>query len=361
MLLSSSIPESNNANLVAKVPPVIPRTALYLFRQQNQPEQHRTLISLLLPSTSSDNVGNATPALRLYNGITEIAGEAGSGKSQIAMSLCVSAILPPLTPGNPFSRSNKAIYIWTGGTTSHSIATIIHRRLRQMIQRRLPSSSDASFSKLEEIALANIYIKSSSTIDQFKDLLGMHHHQKKTGELEMLLQRERGSVKLVVIDSIGGLFRTPEEENDDRFISQRATALFQAAAILKRLSDIFNFPVLVVNQVSSVLTGDGLAHSSTSNGTKQQQPSLGLSWSNCINTRYMIFQQQRVLADVSCSQDIAIKSMDNNQNAAETTVARRHLALILSPRFPNSNKKGMMSSREGIVYFEISADGVHEV
>ena len=68
--------------------------------------------------------------------------------------------------------------------------------------------------------LSKIYVKSILNIDHFQELLGMkrptlelqqrptQQHQRKhpMGELEQLIQNEAPNVKLVVIDSIGGLF-----------------------------------------------------------------------------------------------------------------------------------------------------------
>lgn len=384
---------------------VASQTALSLLRQQEKlnygsaniqqpPPTLSTNLRLLLPSNSSSSNSGATirskssnDVLRLYNGITELVGEAGSGKSQIAMSLCLSTVLPS-SPWQGISLlpsiqlSNRAIYIWTG--TSHSISTILHRRLRQMIQYRLHSSSpqrrDTTSSKLEELILSKIFIKSISTVDQLQDLLGLRqtYNSNNTysststaqmGELEKFIQQESSSssqVKLVVLDSIGGLFRTVEEdqERDASFLRRRSTILFQCASVLKRLSDMYNFPVVVTNQISASVTSN-LPLGTTTPTLTYGQPALGLSWSNCVNTRYWIIKQ-----DIIPSRDTEQPNVTPKNNPATSL---RYLTLQLSSRLPATfpknlsdyNHKSLLNTQRQeigeMLCFQITVDGVHEL
>eukprot|EP01083_Nonionella_stella_P200989 735550_1 len=59
--------------------------------------------------------------------------------------------------------------------------------------------------------------------------------------------------------------------------------LFQIAASLKKLSDAFGVHILIINQV-------------TSKGEGKVVPSLGLSWSHCVNDRYLLKRAEGVVA-----------------------------------------------------------------
>lgn len=380
------------------------QSALSILRKEQKEEQEIPQLRLLLSSRENrknngpvnldsrcreNRINSNNDILRLYNGITELVGGAGSGKSQIAMSLCLSTVLQAPSPGEqiPCSRSlslpsitfsHRAIYIWTG--TSHSITNMIHRRLRQMVQCRMdPHRNQWDNSKLEELVLSKIFIKSISSVEQLEELLGIRQSTSpnvdkssststgQPGELERLIIQQActsSQVKLVVLDSIGGLFRTVEDDqgSDGAFLQQRSTLLFRCASVLKRLSDMYNFKVIVTNQISASLSSTlpiGTSIPSLSYG----QPLLGLSWSNCVNTRYWIHKRDDMPSDVDDKSTI----MSNSTTASSS---RRFLTLQLSSRLPNTFPEVISEGYNytpteldctGLVYFEITADGVHEL
>ena len=116
-------------------------------------------------------------------------------------------------------------------------------------------------------------------------------------ELPLLIKR----VELLVIDSIGDLFRVPyshvEQERLQEF-HNRAHWLMRLAKVLNRLAFEHNFFCILVNHVSD--------------DTYQRKivPALGLTWSNCINTRCYLEKSKcakrtvlghRIVKLVSCS------------------------------------------------------------
>jgi hypothetical protein len=142
--------------------------------------------------------------------------------------------------------------------------------------------------------------------------------------LPELLWKQRGQVRILVIDSIAGTFRSDERFTDlnapaaggsgggsgggggaqqssrkrPRAQAQaRAEDLFKFAALLKRLSFEHDIPVVVANQASAdfdraqhVVSLDAdyhLPHLKT-------KPALGLTWSTCVNQRLMLMRRQKL-------------------------------------------------------------------
>jgi len=246
-----------------------------------------------------------------------------------------------------------------------------------MVQCRLRSTSKES-SNLEELVLSKIFIKSISSVDQLEELLGLRQSSNSSvgrtssavscppGELERLILQQASSsshVKLVVLDSIGGIFRTVEEnqESDGACLRQRSTLLFRCASVLKRLSDVYNLKVIVTNQISASFAST-LPLGTTTPNLADGQPALGLSWSNCVNTRYWIHKKDDISSNGSGNSTIIPN--------CNTTSSHRFLTLQLSSRLPNTHPKFITDycqqihtdkDYSGIVHFEIIADGVHEL
>ena len=125
--------------------------------------------------------------------------------------------------------------------------------------------------------------------------------------LPELLWKERGQVRIVVIDSIAGTFRSDERFTDlnapeagahssssssssrkrPRAQAQaRAEDLFKFAAVLKRLSFEHHIPIVVANQASADF--DRAQHVVSLDADYQlphlkTKPALGLTWSTCVS------------------------------------------------------------------------------
>ena len=190
-------------------------------------------------------------------GITEIVGEAGAGKTQFALSLSLQCCLPPAYGG----LGGKAAYLCCGE------GEFPFRRLAQIatsLSHRLGTSS-------HEELLQNVQINQCHNADDVLDAL-----KKK---LPTMCASE--NVRLVVIDSIAGMVRNDYETKSVCDMSLRTVLLFKVAKELKWLADIYNVCVLVVNQV----TAKGFENHSSSNNNNDCSPALGLAWSHCVNTR----------------------------------------------------------------------------
>lgn len=260
-----------------------PTTALQLLQRHQQ----RTHTLRLIPNGLESWLSLARP------GIYELVGEAGTGKSQTALSVCVQAASsttgpsrePPLiaapTTGTDVSLHLipcRAIYISL--KAQNNVVQIV-KRLEQMVlsrQEQRPASTPDQMKAPTRsppcTILQRILTRAAWNAEQLTQVLD---------ELPVLLKS--GTVRVLVLDSIADMFRTSEDTDGTRsqqsshHHAARSAILFGLAARLKKLSDVFDVPVLVINQValSGVWT----------------KPALGLSWAHCIDVRYILIRQER--------------------------------------------------------------------
>ena len=395
---------------------VKPISALSMYQQR---QRQQTFNLLLSSNNDNDNDNNTIIMTELRNhnfgGIIEISGEAGSGKTQLCLSICVSyastpyyhdskktqedvttvlqspsnktnntnnnnnnisienPILPQqITPSkikNPYkkksprknphssppkentsvrnihSRNKKiflnisndsyqtihnnnnsscsrshidlcredsyhhSIYVSMGeGTTQQQIG----QRLHQMITERYPNNDSNGAS----ILLKRIITKKINNEDEVMDFL-FH-------ELPNRLLSSKNKVGVLVLDSIAGIYQCQEDaiQNSNYYV-QRSTIFFQIATQLKKLSLQFNLHILVVNHVTYSIAYETLI------------PSLGLSWSNCINTRYLLSRNQK----------------QNTTTTTNTTTTVRSIQVI---------KSSHLTTKQ-ISYFQIEKSGCRHV
>jgi hypothetical protein len=212
---------------------------------------------------------------RLSLGVNQLSGPAGCAKTQIALSMCLNAALHHetvyFTSANNTNRPSSsvaAVYLSLGSSRHSKIA----QRLEQMAKTRLNNikamNSHYSSSTTNSI-LSRILIKAVMTPE---DLLALVHPI--TGELGQILhQSNKNIAQVVILDDIATLFRVLEGS-----IVSRSATLFALAASLKRLSDKYQVPILVLNQVTT--KGNDIS--------SINEPALGLSWAQCVNQAYSV-------------------------------------------------------------------------
>ena len=150
--------------------------------------------------------------------ITEVFGEFGSGKTQLAHQLCVNVQLPPEQGG----LGGKALYIDTENTF----------RPERIVQIAKAAGIDP------DSALENILVARAHTTD----------HQMLLAEKATELTQD-GDVKLVVIDSLTSLFRT--EYCGRGALAERQQKLGRHLAALHKLAELRDLAVFVTNHVQS--------------------------------------------------------------------------------------------------------------
>uniref|UniRef100_A0A7S0DTF4 RecA family profile 1 domain-containing protein n=1 Tax=Amorphochlora amoebiformis TaxID=1561963 RepID=A0A7S0DTF4_9EUKA len=126
---------------------------------------------------------------------------------------------------------------------------------------------------------------------------------KAEGELLYILTREISklletkNLRLIIIDSICGIYRTLFETSDKMQLVSRSQSLFQLAATLKQLSSKYKCKVVVTNQVSdsfsNILDTSDVFRSLYGRRSRSRVviPTLGWSWATCLTTRIMLTRE----------------------------------------------------------------------
>lgn len=192
------------------------RAAEVDYRRASEVMERRKLVRYI--PTSSEALDRLLGGGVETQAVTEVFGEFGSGKSQLAHQLCVNVQLPTEQGG----LGGKAIYIDTENTFR---------------PERVAQMAEAVGLDPEEV-LENVYVARACTTDQQVLLV------EKVGELA------RGDgAKLVVVDSLTSLFRT--EYCGRGVLAERQQKLGRHLAALRRLAELNDLAVFVTNQVQA--------------------------------------------------------------------------------------------------------------
>ncbi|XP_049877806.1 DNA repair protein XRCC3 [Pectinophora gossypiella] len=209
--------------------------------------------------------------------ITEIYGESGSGKTQIALQ--------------------AAAHNWSTGTVFICTEdTFPVKRFEQIKQSIKDYNREEDYGK-------NIFVEH---ITEACDLLSCIRVR-----LPKLLEKHK--LSLVIIDSIAAPFRS-EYTN----YIQRAEELRELALSLIKIAQEHNLAVLCINQVTASFDGPEVL------------PSLGLAWSNMISTRLWLRKTNRIIS-FNKMPTTTMKTASIEEN-----IFVRELSVIFAPNLPNS-------------------------
>jgi len=109
--------------------------------------------------------------------------------------------------------------------------------------------------------------------------------------------------------------------------------LWKQANLLKLLSDSFNIPIVVVNQVSDLFHDIPILGTFSISGGSKVIPTLGLTWSNCVNTRIMIGKTNKKIIPPP----LQINDGPDMKKHKVNEVTLRKMHIILASHLPNSS------------------------
>ena len=248
--------------------------------------------------------------------LTELSGAPGSGKTQLAMQLCIDARLPPAYGG----VGGQAVYVDTEGSFSSErcwdMAEALVRHVRRSAERRARAASagaggsNASSTNANASADLPEWFTPTSILDGIH-VLRVHDlaaQQAAVHNLSALLRSKVANgetpIKAVVIDSVAFHYRSePGGGGGSSSYGGRTKSLTRLAASLADLAREFDVAVLAVNQMTTKVQGGSggfsgsggpLGENSANGGATSMSsrltPALGESWSHATTTRLLLTQ-----------------------------------------------------------------------
>ncbi|XP_075872628.1 DNA repair protein XRCC3 [Nelusetta ayraudi] len=202
--------------------------------------------------------------------VTELSGESGAGKTQLALQLCLSVQFPAQHGG----LGAGAVYVCTEDVFPS-------RRLQQLIREQTRLRCHVPPSLLSSLHFSDhIYVEHAGDLDSLQVCLSRR--------VPLLLAR--GAVRLLVVDSLAALLRCEFQASD---WMEKTKQMLTVASALHRLSQEFSTPVLCINQVTDVFDA---SDSSFGPASSSVSPALGLAWANQVTVRLMMRRFQTEVA-----------------------------------------------------------------
>ena len=256
--------------------------------------------------------------------ITEIFGEAGSGKSQLCMQLALQVQLPIEQGG-------------LGGTCLY-----FNTESDFPIDRLSQISKYYSIKYDKPDLLNGVLIQSAHDLKSLYDILSFRAYSHIKSHLNT-----PENVKLIIIDSIAGIVRHHYDHSES---VERARDLWIFSKKLLQIADEFNIPIVITNQVSDFFSNDPASQDSPHNTVIA---ALGLSWSNCINSRLFLkkthemwdVDQREENSHISKRRKITEEDGDGYPVVAKVPI--RELSIVLSSLVSNQKVRFIVTS-EGV-------------
>ena len=160
------------------------------------------------------------------------------------------------------------------------------------------------------------------------------------------VRRKRTKIGLVAFDGIAAFFRfnDPLFQCDPMFHRQRGSKLLHASSQLRKLSDVYDVPILITNQVTASIpptvgSGSNSFDTSSLNSGQNVVPALGLMWSNCVSTRYILQRKDGMVATVDDSVGNDMNGAKNVRQAKKKELRMRKARILQSVNMPEKGRE----------------------
>lgn len=191
--------------------------------------------------------------------ITEVTGPSGCGKTQMCLMWSILATLPKSEGG----MDSDAIYIDTESAFSAE-------RLVEMAQSRFPDY----FTCKERV------LQMAGRVHLFRELTCQDVLNRLERLEEDIISTGAG---LIILDSVASVVRKEFDTTLPGNLMHRSNLLVHEASTLKYLAHQFNIPVVLTNQITTHVRGEG---SEVDSGFVTA--ALGNTWSHAVNTRLIV-------------------------------------------------------------------------
>lgn len=287
---------------------ILPQKQTTLSIEQNNQIKHKklSLQDTIIDTTLGGGI--------ITKNITEIVGEASSGKTQFCLHLSLHCQLSEEFGG----LGGKVLYISTNGDFPASR----YRSMSEEFEKQMNSINVQI-----EPPLTQIFTEQAQDLDKLWKILNE--------QLPVLIKNSKYNIKLVIIDSLAAIIRS-EYENHQAI--ERSRSLWMISSQLRKLADSFNFAVVVVNQVTDKFesSNSSKVEFGFTNPSNKLTPALGLAWSKCINTRILIRRTLRTSDIPSCVVDVCDDGEEPSRKKLKvSTVPIRELSVLFSSICPS--------------------------
>lgn len=149
-------------------------------------------------------------------------------------------------------------------------------------------------------------------------------------------------IRLIVIDSLAGLIRYEYNLQENKEMKERTHYLFAIGQQLKWLSETFHTAIVVVNQVTADFQQQQQLESASSSSLKNNDsiPALGLAWSHCVNTRYVVIKPRRT---TSTSYSSSISSSYSSSSYSESSYPSSSSSSVVHYQENKENEENVSS------------------
>src|SRR3990167_1586091 len=219
--------------------------------------------------------------------ITEIYGEAGCGKTQIALQLALNSSLPESHGG----LAAKSLYM-------HS-TEFPHSRLKVMAEHFVSKCKNLEI-ELDQPPGNSIFVQGVVSVDDLWSALGKR--------IPVLLNNPLSNVKLIIIDSVASLIRHEFDHGDSL---EKARVLWLISKQLRRIAENYNVAIVVINETTDQFNPSQCIALGLST-IEKIIPSLGPSWSRCVNTRISVHKTTQYIDGLDLNPPEQAKDDDEN-------------------------------------------------
>ena len=225
------------------------------------------------------------------SGIVEVSGQAGAGKSNLVYHLAVHERMHDM--------SRNVVIISTEGKVPIN-------RIRQI--------AECTNSQFDADDIINgIMITEVESVKSLSDVV-------QTQLPNLFFAEDTPPPSLVIIDSIAALFRL---EYDISGTNEKTRILFDITGTLKWISGTHKTLIVVTNQATANLTA-------FATNVNDWIPSLGFSWSNCINVRLKL-NKTHMKHQIPPGNRVPVTTASNGNQNFPTTIPIRTIYVEISP------------------------------
>ncbi|KRX08362.1 P-loop containing nucleoside triphosphate hydrolase [Pseudocohnilembus persalinus] len=233
--------------------------------------------------------------------ISEIYGEAGSGKTQFGINSVLNSVITYDQNGNK-QFNGSGVYISFRKDVNQKRLEQLHETFKR--QNNLGES--VNFLEQNQVQFVNLL--------KFQDFIDFIEKS-----LENCLQQ--GNFKILVIDEIANLIR---EEFSEKQYHEKQNFISQFILKMKILAHKYAFAVLIINSVVS-----DAENRNTDSGKQKLLPAIGAFWTSQLNERFKISREERKEVYINQEQQLQ-KQYFQDQN--KNQIIKRQLKVKFSPR-----------------------------